>query len=172
MLAMLTPFLGELGSASVARAVVSAAGEPGRALVSADSQLARALGQKGFNVLLVTDSRRVRARPEFQLVRASGEPPAAPRSLDVLVLAGKGPELRGAADDATAAAALVQSWTTPLRIGGRLVLVDRLDSGLLGARAIANREDLCAALLAARLHDLAQAAPRGGTVVTYACVRD
>ena len=53
-----------------------------------------------------------------------------------------------------------------------VVLVDRLDSGLLGARPTIAREDLCAALLAARLHDLAQAAPRGGTVVTYACVRE
>jgi hypothetical protein len=169
---MLTPFLGELGSASVAKAVVSAAGSPGRALVAADTQLARALGQKGFAVLLVTDSRRVRARPEFQLVRATGEPPAAPRSLDVLVLAGRGAELRGAADDALAAAQLVRSWAAPLRAGGRLVLVDRLDGGLLGARPIASREDLCAALLAARLCNLAQKAPRGGTVVTYACVRD
>jgi hypothetical protein len=169
---MLTPFLGELGNASIARAVVAAAGAPGRALVAADSQLARALGQKGFQVLLVTESRRVRPRPEFQLVRASGEPPAAPRSVDVLVLAGRGPELRGAADDGLAAAALVRAWAGPLRTGGRLVLVDRLDGGLLGARPTVAREDLCAALLAARLWDIAQAAPRGGTVVTYARVRE
>jgi len=165
---MLTPFLDGLGSASVARAVVSAAGEPGRALVASDTHIARALGQRGFQVLLVTGSRRVKARPEFQLVRAGGEPPAAPGSLDVLVLAGRGPELRGAADDAAHAASLVQSWTVPLRPGGRLVLVDRLDAGLLGSRPTVAREDLCAALLAARLYDLAQAAPRGSTVVTYA----
>jgi hypothetical protein len=137
-----------------------------------ESQLARALGQRGFQVVLITESRRVKARPEFQLVRASGEPPAAPRSLDVLVLTGRGPELRGAAEDAQSAATLVLSWTACLRAGGRLVLVDRLDSGLLGARPTVAREDLCAALLAARLHDLAQAAPRGGTVVTYAKVRE
>src|SRR5262249_26327806 len=101
-------------------------------------------------------------------VRAGGDPPAAPESLDVLVLAGRGTELRGAADDALAAASLVRSWTLPLRPGGRLVLVDRLDAGLLGSRPTVAREDLCAALLAARLHDLAQAAPRGGTVVTCA----
>src|SRR5262245_15080812 len=163
-------FLSELGGASVARAVVSAAGAPGRALVTADWQLARALGQRGFQVLLQTESRRVKPRPEFQLVRAAGEPPLAPASVDVLVLSNRGAELKGAAEDANAAAALVRGWTVPLRAGGRLVLVDRLDAGLLGARPTANREDLCAALLCARLYEIGQLVPRGGTLVTYARV--
>ncbi len=161
---MLTPFLGELGSASIARAVVAAAGHKGCALVESDAQLARALGQGGFQALLLTDSKRVRERPEFTIVR---EPPPA---VDVLVCVGRGAELRDASEDATAAAQLIRKWVAGLAPGGRLIMVDRIDGGLLGARASCSREDLCAALLAARLRDIAQAAPRAGTVVTHARV--
>ncbi|HJZ85040.1 MAG TPA: hypothetical protein VKN99_07700 [Polyangia bacterium] len=164
---MLSPFLADLGSGSIARAVVAAAGAPGRALVLADVAIARELAQKGFRVVLSAGSRRVRPRPDYVLVRASADAlPLQSRSVAVVVMQGRGVELRGAAEDAALAAERIRSWLAPLAPEGRLVLVDRIDGGLLGARSAVSREDLCAALLAARLTGIAQAAPRAGTVVT------
>jgi hypothetical protein len=164
---VLTPFLGELGSVSIARAVVSAAGVPGRALVFADAALARALGHERWDVLLCTRSRRAQARSEYRVVRGTADVPPVPAgAFDVVVYSGHGERLRGAAEGAIKAAAEVLSWLGPLTPGGRLVLVDRIDGGILGARADASREDLCTALLAARLTGIGQLAPRAGTVVT------
>jgi hypothetical protein len=164
---MLTPLLGELGRASIGRAVVAAAGPPGRVAVMDDPPLARALAQHGFYVLLLS-SRALRPRPDYTIARAtSGAVPLRPGSLDALVYSGKGADLRGAADDASTVAEAVQTWLGPLRAGGRLILLDRIDGGLLGARAAASREDLCAALLAARMHEIGQLSPRAGTVITF-----
>jgi hypothetical protein len=168
---MLTPFLGQMGRASLAKAVAVAAGEPGLALVAADAGIARALTSRGFRVLALLAAPRARARAGELAVRASfADLPVAAGTAAAVVCAGRGAELRGAAEDALAAAALLRGWLRPLRPGGVLVLVDRLDSGLLGTRTAASREDLCAALLAARLIAVAQTEPKSGTVVTRAAM--
>jgi hypothetical protein len=165
---VLTPFWGTVASVSVTKAVLAGAGTAaGRALVIGDSALARSLAEQGFSVVLATPSLRVRTRAEYPIVRAKTIAlPFAPATFHVLVLAGAGADLRGAAADATAAVTELACWLAPLAPGGRLVLVDRIDGGLLGARMAPTRQDLCAALLAARLCEIAQVAPRPGTVVT------
>jgi hypothetical protein len=165
---VLTPLWGTVASVSVTKAVLAAAGEaPGPALVLGDAALARALAQHGFSVVLATVSVRARSRVEYLIVRARAHDlPIQKGSVAAVVHVGGGIELRGAAQDAQAAARAVAPWLWPLRPGGRLVLVDRIDGGILGARSSPSREDLCAALLHARLRDIAQVAPRAGTVVT------
>jgi hypothetical protein len=168
---VLTPFLGELGSASLAKAVVAAAGRPGRAVVFGDAAAARALAQRGFKVIFATSSRRVRPRIDYTLVHAmADDAPLRDGCADVIVYSGRGSALRGAAEDASRAGEEVRGWVRPLAVGGRLVLVDRIDGGLLGARPVPTRDDLCAALLAGRLECIAQLSPRGGTVVTHGIV--
>src|SRR5262245_35802213 len=149
-----------LNRSSVSNMVVAAAGPPGRALVYGDPSVARVLSGRGFRVLLATTSTRPRARPEYALLRATAvAPPFGAGAIDVVVCAGLGGQLRGAAEQAAPAAAHVKAWTAPLAAGGRFILIDRIDTGLLGTRQAASREDLCAALLAARLREIAQAAP-------------
>jgi hypothetical protein len=167
---VLTPFFGDIGSVSVSKAVLAVAGRPGHALVLTESAVAKALAGRGFRVFLATLSRRVRSRSEYVTIRMGDDLPVRPHSLDLLVLSHQGQLFQNAAQDARAAADQVLRWVRPLAAGGRLILIDRTDGGLLGTRAVPSREDVCAALLAARLRDIAQVTPRTGYVVSHAVV--